>query len=146
MYAISQRGIDLIKQFEGLRLEAYEDSVGVLTIGYGHTLNVKAGDTCDEADAEYLLRQDLADAEGAVHSLVRVPLNQNQLDALLSFVFNLGRGNLAKSTLLKKLNASDYAGASLEFTKWNRAGGQVLKGLTRRREAEQALFNEPISP
>ncbi|MCY1340603.1 Lysozyme RrrD [compost metagenome] len=137
----SDTGLALIQDFEGLRLTAYRDSVGVLTIGYGHTgADVTSGLTIDRAEAERLLRDDLHDAEKAIGTLVRVPLSQGQFDALASFVFNLGSGNLQCSTLLRKLNAKDYAGAADEFPRWNKAGGKVLAGLTRRRAAERALF------
>lgn len=92
------------------------------------------------ATAEALLKSDLTDAEYAVHSNVKVPLTDNQFSALVSFVFNLGAGSLKKSTLLRLLNAGDYRGAEAEFVKWNRAGGKVLPGLTKRREAEANLF------
>lgn len=138
---ISQTGLDLVKSFEGLRLKAYYDSVGVLTIGFGSTgPHVKPGMVITPKQAEDLLRDDVTRFEACVSKQVTVPLSQNQFDALVSFAFNLGCGNLASSTLLKKLNAKDYAGAASEFAKWNRAGGKVLAGLTRRREAEKALF------
>lgn len=138
---ISQTGIDLIKSFEGLELKAYQDVVGVWTIGYGSTgPHVKPGMVITPKEAEDLLRKDVSRFEACVDKQVTVPLSQNQFDALVSFAFNLGCGNLASSTLLRKLNVKDYKGASLEFVKWNRAGGKVLAGLTRRREAEKALF------
>ena len=138
--ALSQNGLDLIKGFEGLRLSAYQDSAGVWTIGYGHTGNVKPGDRITQAQAEDLLQKDTAWAQQAVRDQVKVPLTQGQFDALTSFTFNLGAGALAKSTLLNKLNAGDYAGAQAEFGKWVHAGGQVLQGLVRRRAAEAELF------
>ncbi len=138
--ALSQNGLDLIKGFEGLRLSAYQDSAGVWTIGYGHTGNVKPGDRITQAQAEELLQKDTAWAQQAVRDQVKVPLSQGQFDALTSFTFNLGAGALEKSTLLKKLNAGDYAGAQAEFGKWVHAGGQVLQGLVRRRAAEADLF------
>jgi len=138
---ISQTGLDLIKSFEGLKLKAYQDVVGVWTVGFGSTgPHVKPGMMITAKQAEDLLRDDVSRFEACVTKQVSVPLSQNQFDALVSFAFNLGCGNLASSTLLKKLNVKDYAGAANEFTKWNRAGGQVLAGLTRRREAEKALF------
>lgn len=138
--ALSQNGLDLIKGFEGLRLSAYQDSAGVWTIGYGHTGNVRPGDRITQAQAEALLQKDTAWAQQAVRDQVKVPLSQGQFDALTSFTFNLGAGALEKSTLLKKLNAGDYAGAQAEFGKWVHAGGQVLQGLVRRRAAEADLF------
>lgn len=141
----SQTGINLIKGFEGKRLAAYDDGVGVWTIGYGtikypNGVRVKKGDTCTDTQAESYLKNDLVKFESAINRLVKVPLNQNQFDALSSFTYNLGETNLSKSTLLKKLNAKDYAGAADQFLVWNRAGGKVLTGLVRRREAERNLF------
>lgn len=141
----SQTGINLIKGFEGKRLVAYDDGVGVWTIGYGtikypNGVRVKKGDTCTESQAETYLKSDLIKFENAINRLVKVPLNQNQFDALSSFTYNLGETNLSKSTLLRKLNAKDYKGAADQFLVWNRAGGKVLTGLVRRREAERSLF------
>lgn len=142
---ISDKGISLIKQFEGLRLTAYQDSVGVWTIGYGWTQPVdgkpiRPGMTIKEETAERLLRTGLVGYESDVSKLVKVKLTQGQFDALVSFAYNLGARALSTSTLLQKLNAGDYAGAADEFPRWNKAGGKVLAGLTRRREAERALF------
>lgn len=137
---ISNNGIDLIKQFEGCRLTAYQDSVGVWTIGYGHTKGVKNGDSITQAQADAFLRDDVQVAESDVTRLVKVTLSQNQFDALVSFTYNLGVRSLSTSTLLRKLNAGDTKGAADEFLRWNKAGGKVLNGLTRRREAEQSLF------
>ncbi len=137
---LGQKGLDLIKSFEGLRLKAYQDSVGVWTIGYGHTGGVKPGQTITKAQAEAFLKSDTGWAQDAVRKSVKVPLTQGQFDALTSFTFNLGAGALKSSTLLKKLNAKDYAGAQKEFGKWVHAGGQVLQGLVRRRAAEAAMF------
>ena len=144
----SDQGIALIKHHEGVRLTAYADPVGVLTIGYGHTSaagapQVTRGMKITQAGADAILRQDLAKFEGYVSSAVKVPLNQNEFDALVSFTFNLGPGNLRSSTLLKKLNAGDRAGAADEFLKWTKAGGKTLPGLVKRREAERALFRAP---
>ena len=141
----SQSGISLIKGFEGKRLNAYDDGVGVWTIGFGtikypNGVRVKKGDTCTEAQAESYLKNDLVKFENAINRLVKVPLNQNQFDALASFTYNLGETNLSNSTLLKKLNAKDYAGTADQFLRWNKAGGKVMNGLTRRREAERNLF------
>lgn len=115
------------------------------TIGIGHTGSVDGvpvgpGMVITEAKSYALLDQDAATAAKGVNTSVVVPLNQNQFDALVDFTFNLGVGNLQSSTLLKKLNARDYTGASNEFPKWNKAQGQVLSGLTKRREAERKLF------
>ena len=142
---ISDKGISLIRQFEGLRLTAYKDAVGVLTIGYGWTQPVygkpiRPGMTIKEETAERLLRTGLVGYESDVSKLVKVKLTQGQFDALVSFAYNLGARALSTSALLQKLNAGDYAGAAEEFLRWNKAGGKVLPGLTRRREAEQAIF------
>ena len=139
----SDAGIGLIKQFEGVRLTAYRDSVGVPTIGYGSTRGVKMGDVITQAEADTRLRQDLQSAEFAVNRLVKPALTQNQFDALVSFVFNLGGTALASSTLLKYLNNGKYAEAAQEFPKWTHAGGAVLAGLIARRAAERALFLQP---
>ncbi|EPK0224205.1 MULTISPECIES: lysozyme [Enterobacter] len=141
----SEKGIALIKQFEGCKLTAYRDSVGVWTIGYGWTQPVdgkpiRAGMTIKQETAERLLKTGLVSYESDVSRLVKVGLTQGQFDALVSFTYNLGSRSLSTSTLLRKLNAGDYAGAADEFLRWNKAGGKVLNGLTRRREAERALF------
>jgi lysozyme len=137
---INKAGKDMIKEFEGLRLKAYQDSVGVWTIGYGHTATAKPGMEITEAQADALLTKDLAWAESAVLKLVTVPLTDNQFAALVSFVFNLGAGALEESTLLRLLNAR-FAGVAAEFSKWVFAGGRILPGLVRRREAEAKLFS-----
>ena len=131
---------DIIKHHEGLVLHAYLCPAGVPTIGYGHTGGVSMGDVITEKKADELLKKDLRSAEYAVNKYVNVDLNQNQFDALVSFVFNLGAGNFKSSTLLRKLNFSDYDGAASEFKRWNKAGGRVLAGLTKRRLAEEKLF------
>lgn len=136
----SANGRKLIQQFEGCREKAYQDCVGVWTIGYGHTGNVKVGQVISKEEADRLLSQDLVKFESGVEKNVKVALTQNQFDALVSFCYNLGVGSLQKSTLLKKLNAGDYKGAAEEFLKWNKAGGKVITGLVRRREAEKRLF------
>lgn len=137
---LSQDGVNLIKHYEGLRLHAYQDSVGIWTIGVGHTKNVHPGMVISEETADQFLRDDVEEAENAVMRLVKVPLDQAQFDALVSLVFNIGEGNFSHSTLLKKLNAHDYLGASAEFVKWNKAGGKPVLGLTRRRAAERDHF------
>lgn len=138
----SQAGIDLIKRFEGVRANPYFDIVGVKTIGYGHAcLNGEVPPDCiSQSQAEELLKSDLTKFEAGVSSLVKIPITQNQFDALVSFAFNLGLGNLKSSTLLKKLNANDIAGAADEFHKWDLAGGKHVKGLLIRRLAEKELF------
>ena len=143
----SQKGIDLIKHYEGLRLKAYVCSAGVLTIGYGTTIYpngnfVKLTDTCTKEQAETYLKNDLKRFESAVNRLVGLPINQNQFDALVCFTYNVGVGNLQSSTLLKMINLNRFEEASLQFERWNKAGGKELKGLTLRRLAEKKLFLE----
>lgn len=140
---INDRGLELVKVFEGLRLEAYQDSVGIWTIGYGTTSDivpVRPGMVITEAQAEQFLRQGLVGFEEDVARLIKVPLTSDQFSALVVFTYNVGPGALSESTLRRKLNDRDYAGAAEEFLRWNKAGGQELAGLTRRRQAERALF------
>ncbi|ECF6053861.1 TPA: lysozyme [Salmonella enterica subsp. enterica serovar Ball] len=137
---IGINGLNLIKEFEGLRLQAYKCPSDIWTIGYGHTAGIGPDDVITEAQAISLLCQDVAASERAVNQYTHVLLTQNQFDALVSFVFNLGVGSFRTSTLLKKLNAGDYDGAAREFGRWIHAGGKALPGLVRRREAERALF------
>ena len=142
----SKKGLDLIKEFEGFRSETYICPTGHPTIGYGHKLKpgeeFPVGITRDKADA--LLREDVAGTETGVENAAKVALNQNQFDALVSFAFNVGIGNLIRSTLLRKLNMGDYDGAAEEFGRWvyGTVNGekQRLPGLIRRREAETELF------
>ena len=137
---ISQEGLALIKKFEGCELEAYKCAAGVWTIGYGSTKGVKEGDTITQEEADNLLLHEMEEYEGYINNLVEVDLEQNQFDALVSWVFNLGPANLKASTLLKVLNAKDYEGVPTQIKRWNKAGGKVLQGLIRRREAESLLF------
>lgn len=141
----SQTGVDLIKKFEGCVLKAYKDPVGVLTIGYGHTGSVKAGQVITKAKAEELLKGDLKRFEDGVEKYVRVSLNQNQFDALVSFSYNLGLGNLQSSDLLEYINKKDFKSAAKEIPLWCHAGGKVLAGLVKRRAAEMALFVKPVA-
>ena len=137
----SQTGIDLIKRFEGFSPVAYLCPAGVWTIGYGHTAGVHEGDSIDGDTAEDYLREDLTSAEGAVEKYVKVPLKQWQFDALVSFTFNLGAGNLYSSTLLKKVNRNpDDPSIRQEFEKWVYADGRVLQGLVDRRKAEADMY------
>jgi lysozyme len=137
---ISQRGLELIKGFEGLRLKSYLCPANVWTIGYGSTgPHVREGMVISERDAEDLLRSDLRRFEQGVAKLAP-DCSQGQLDALVSFAFNLGLGALARSTLLRKHKAGDHAGAAGEFRKWVMAGGVKLNGLVRRRAAERDLY------
>ena len=141
MRHINEQGLALVKEFEGCRLDAYLCPAGVPTIGYGHTFAVEMGQTIGEAEADALLRKDLKDAEESVDLLVAVPINDNQFSALSSFVFNVGSGAFGRSTMLSMLNAN--AGAEIvaaQFLRWNKANGEELPGLTRRRHAERALF------
>jgi len=137
----SQKGIDLIKHFEGCELNAYKCPAGVWTIGYGHIKGVQEGDVITEQQADEMLVEELNEYENYINTLVTVPLNQNQYDALVSWVYNLGSSNLNSSTLLKVLNSGDYAGVPEQIMRWNKAGGKVLEGLTRRRQAEADLFS-----
>jgi lysozyme len=137
----SEDGLHLTEQFEGCKLDAYQDSVGVATIGYGHTRNVTMGMTCTQEQAEQWLQEDIQSAADAANRLVTVELTQQEFDALVDFTFNLGAGNLQRSTLLRLLNSGDYTGAAAEFQKWDKAGGQVLAGLLRRRQAEADMFD-----
>lgn len=148
-------GLALIKQSEGFMSRWYPDPAhgwAVPTIGYGHTDAAGAPKFASdkdlaltEAEATAILQRDLAKYEADVRRLVKVPLNENQFSALVSFTYNLGAGNLGSSTLLRKLNAGDYAGAAAEFGRWNKAGGKALAGLTKRRAAERALFETPAA-
>lgn len=140
----SQKGVDLIKHFEGLFLQAYLCPAKVWTIGYGHTGlkhedgTVKRGRVITEKEAETLLKHDLSKFENAVKRCVRVPLKQHEFDALVSFHFNTG--GLEKSTLLKCLNSERRHDAAMEFYRWVRAGRKILPGLERRRRAEAMMF------
>ena len=136
----SVEGLALIKKFEGLELKAYKCAAGVWTIGYGHTKDVQEGDEWSEAHADHMLEVELEEFEEYINDNVTVALSQNQFDALVSWVYNLGPANLKASTLLKKLNAGDYADVPHQIKRWNKAGGKVLEGLIRRREAEALLF------
>lgn len=137
---ISENGVSLIKRFEGFRTKAYLCPANVWTIGYGHTKTTKAGMIVSSAKAEELLREDLKGFEKAVNQLTKVPLTQNQYDALVSFAFNIGVSAFGNSTLLKILNKGNYTQAAQQFFKWVNANGKKLPGLERRRLAEHDLF------
>lgn len=145
---ISSNGIKAIEKMEGCVLHAYKDIAGIPTIGVGHTGGVYMGQVITQAKADELLRQDLKKFVDRVNKFVKVPLNQNQFDALVAFDFNTG--SLGTSTLLKKLNAGDYKGAAAQFAVWNKitdpeTGKKVVStGLINRRKAEVALFNTPV--
>jgi lysozyme len=138
-YSLS--GAALTERFESCRLVAYQDQVGVWTCGWGHTHGVSQGLVITQAIADSWLLEDTANAEDDVNKYVRVSLSQGAFDALVDFAFNLGCGALNNSTLLKDLNNGDHAAAAAEFEKWDHAGGKVVAGLLRRREAEAAEFN-----
>ena len=146
---VSTAGINLICGFEGLKLKAYDDGVGVWTIGFGTTIypngiKVKKGDTCTTEQAKAYMAHDLKKFESAVNSAVTVPINQNQFDALVSLTYNIGTGAFKESTLLKKLNAGDCRGASAQFVVWNKGGGKVMQGLVNRRAVERELFEKAL--
>lgn len=136
----SQSGLSLTEQFEGCRLTAYLDSGCVPTIGYGHTNGVMIGNTCTQFQAEQWLMEDIQRSITDVNQLVTVQLNQGEFDALVDFDFNIGRGNLARSTLLVDLNAGNFSAAAAQFQVWDKCDGTVLAGLLRRRLAESAEF------
>lgn len=139
---ISPRGISLIKRHEGCRLQAYKCPAGVWTIGIGHTGDVQPGQEIDEEEAEALLQMDVETTYDALADLVDVDLNQNEFDALVSFVFNVGRDAFKNSTLLRLLNQDQRYPAAQQFLRWVHAGREVLPGLVRRREEERSLFLE----
>lgn len=131
--------INLIKKFEGCHLKAYLCPAKVWTIGYGHTKNVKGSDYITKSQADSFLEDDIFSLLSVLDS-VKVPLNDNHKIALISFIFNIGKGNFLKSTLLKKINMSDFLGASNEFERWIYSKGKVLKGLKNRRSIEKNIF------
>ena len=137
---ISTAGVDLLTHFEGLRLEAYQDSVGVWTIGYGHTKGVTPSMKITESQANNLLKTELIEYQNYINSMVNISLDQCQFDALVCWVYNLGPTNLKNSTLLTLLNQGVKFQIPEQIRRWNRAGGKVLKGLVRRREAEALMF------
>lgn len=140
---LSQRGIDLIKQFEGYSSKAYPDPAtggAPWTIGYGTTNGVKPGMVITAEQAEKMLRDDVAKFESGVSSLITAPTTQGQFDAMVSLAYNIGLGNFGKSTLLKKHNARCYTCAADQFRVWNRANGKVMNGLTKRRAAEREVY------
>ena len=137
----SQEGIELIKKFEGCELSPYVCSGGVLTIGYGHTgSDVAEGQEITQECAEQLLKEDLEKFESYVKDMVDPELKQCQFDALVAWTYNLGPTNLSTSTLLKRLNTNEFDDVPYQMKRWNKAGGKVLDGLVRRREAESLLF------
>jgi lysozyme len=139
---INDLGLKLLTTFEGCKLESYDDSVGVWTIGYGHTAGVVPGMTITQSQAEEFLRHELELFESYVTDLVKVDLSTDQFSALVCFCYNTGPGEegFGGSTLLRLLNSGDFVGAENQFLRWNKGGGEPMLGLTRRRLAEQALF------
>lgn len=139
----SEDCVKLVASFEGLSLKAYQDQRGIWTIGYGHTANVKEGDTCTQLEAEAWLDADLLIADKALQRLAPVPFNQNQYDALCSLIYNIGQGNFASSTILNELIAGDYDKAGQAILMWDKTNGQVNPGLLRRRQAELLIYSKP---
>ena len=140
MLQLSKTGIELLKHFEGCELKAYQDSVGVWTIGYGHTKGIYEGLEITQSEAEKMLQDELPEYEGYVTDKVVPMLQQHEYDALVCWVYNLGPTNLSSSTLLKRLNAGEFNDVPFQMKRWDKAGGQPLLGLTRRRNAEALLF------
>jgi len=136
----SEEGKTLIKKFEGCKLRTYLDAVDVPTIAYGRTKDVKIGDICTQQQAEDWLEEELVEYEGYVNEAVKVELTQPQFDSIVSWTYNLGPSNLNRSSMLRVLNASDYDNVPEQIMRWNKAGGRVLPGLVRRREAEAEMF------
>lgn len=141
----SQACVDLVKSFEGFRATAYKCPAGVWTIGYGTTENVQPGDTITEAEAEQMLSDDLLSASTAVDELVEVDLTQNEYDALVSFIYNVGREAFRNSTLLRMINSGDKETCGPQFLRWNKAGGNAFAGLSRRRESEREMFERDLT-
>ena len=145
-YCYSDAGFALTQKFEGLRLVAYQDQVGVWTIGYGHTgLEVHGGLTINQDQADLLLHSDIAGAVACVNRAVTASISQCQFDALVDFVFNLGCARLLGSTLLRHVNAGEFDLAAPQFLLWDHAGGMVVPGLLVRRQAEAGLFQSATS-
>ena len=140
MMQLSKTGIELLKHFEGCELKAYQDSVGVWTIGYGHTKGIYEGLEITQGEAEKMLVDELPEYEGYISDKVVPMLQQHEFDALVCWVYNLGPTNLSSSTMLKKLNAGEFKEVPFQMKRWDKAGGQPLLGLTRRRNAEALLF------
>ncbi|OTG94981.1 lysozyme [Acinetobacter sp. ANC 3832] len=146
---VSKSGVDIICGFEGKELKAYDDGVGVWTIGFGTTIypdgiKVKKGDVCTLEQAKSYMAHDLKKFEQTVNTAVVVPLNQNQFDALVSLTYNIGQTAFKDSTLLKKLNAGDYLGAAAQFNVWNKVKGKIVQGLVNRRAKERKLFEKAL--
>ena len=138
---IGKKGLDLIKHFEGFKANAYVCPAGVLTIGYGTTRGVRRGQIVTKEEAVDLLMKDVAKFEKNVNTMVKVKLTQDQFDALVAFVYNIGPTNFKSSTLLRLLNQGEYDKVSEQMARWNKGDGKVLEGLVRRRSAEGVLFD-----
>jgi lysozyme len=136
-------GLALTKEFEGCELKAYLDTGGVPTLGRGHTKGVKMGMTCTQKQADQWLLEDIQDAVKAANKLIRVPVTQNQFDACVDMIFNVGDYAFGNSTLCRMLNEKNYAGAAEQFLRWEYDNGKKVAGLTRRCEARKKLFNTP---
>ena len=144
-FTYGDAGLALTKSFEGCVLTAYADQGGVWTIGHGHTgQGVHAGLTITQDQADTFLESDLAGSVACVNRLVTANINQNQFDAMVDFVFNMGCASLAQSTLLRDVNTGNFADAATQFLRWDHVRGVVVSGLTRRRQAEATLFNAPV--
>ncbi len=139
---INDAGLQIIKESEGLRLEAYNLG-GQWLIGYGHSRTAKSGMTISEAEAEHLLREDVRDSENAVKSMVTVPMNVNQFSAMVSLAYNMGAGGFSRTIVLERINQGNYKGAADGFLRHNKAGGKAIEHLTHRRGKERALFLTP---
>lgn len=137
---VSDKGLALIKEFEGCKLTAYKDIVGVWTIGYGHTRSARQGMVITQAQADELLALDVATHASSVYKALQVKLEQHQFDAVVSLAFNVGVSAVRNSTLMKMINRGDVKPAAAQFDRWNKAGGKVLAGLTRRRAAERKMY------
>ena len=137
---LGYNGTKILKFFEGCKLTAYQDSVGVWTIGYGHTKGVHAGMSITQEEAEQMLLTEFEEYEGYIEKYVDVELTQEQFDALTVWVYNLGPTNFRKSTLLKRLNEGNFEDVPSQIKRWDKAGGQTLSGLTKRRASEAHLF------
>lgn len=137
---INDAGVALIKDFEKCRLEVYADAVGLRTVGWGHRTTLPLGSPISQPEADTTLLEDLAKFEEGVTDLIKVQVNSNQFSALVCFAFNVGLGNLQSSLLLRCINKGNPADAAMQFERWTHAGGRIIPGLVRRREAERQLF------
>lgn len=137
---VSDCGKEFIKSFEGCRLRAYDDGVGVWTIGYGRTTNVQRGDIITQEQADEWFEEEIDQFANKVQALLLHDVSQNEFDALVSLAYNIGVGAFSRSTLLKRLNEKNYLQAAAQFDVWNKGGGQVMRGLVRRRAAERRIF------